>query len=114
MKRPVIQSLRNLFLKLLPKKNSDAAVKATYSAILKQVKQVWFEHRKKAPWILWEQAIRDFAAEHKDTWKFEISDKNAAQITAHCWVGAMKSMLDNLDDPEQFEVIEVLPTPREA
>ena len=114
VKRPVIQSLRNLFLKLLPEKTSDAAVKATYSAILKQVKQVWFEHRKKAPWILWEQAIRDFAAEHVDTWKLEISDKNAGQITAHCWVGAMKSMLDNLDDPEQFEVIEVLPTPREA
>ena len=56
----------------------------------------------------------DMAAQFGPNWKLEIVDKNEGQLSAHCWVGAMKDMLRNLSDETHFRLVGEFPSAQEA
>ena len=96
VKRTVMQSLRQLFIAVLPEKQGERVVRQCYTDTLSAAKMGWGENKKLTPWFLWEKTVRDMAEQFGPDWKFEIVDKNGGQLSAHCWVGAMKGMLKNL------------------
>ena len=69
VKQTVVQSLRQLFIAVLPEKQGERAVRQCYTDTLSAAKMGWGENKKLTPWFLWEKTVRDMAEQFGPDWK---------------------------------------------
>ena len=66
------------------------------------------------PWYGGEQCVRATGDKWAPQWVFEGCDKNMGKLADVCGVGMIQRRLQDLQDPQQFDVLHMAPSGRDA
>ena len=114
VRKSVVKSARDVLTRLLPERIADAKASQFYSSLLSCARQCWQTQHIMAPWYAWEQCVRAVREKWTPQWVFEGCDKNMGKIAAVCRVGMLQRTLADLQDQQQFEVLHIAPSTRDA
>ena len=112
--KSVVKSARDVLTRLLPERIADAKASQFYSSLLSCARQCWRTQHIMAPWYAWEQCVRAVREKWTPQWVFEGCDKNMGKIAAVCRVGMLQRTLADSQDQQQFEVLHIAPSKRDA
>ena len=114
VRKSVVQSARDVLVKLLPARVGDKQASHLYSSLLSCAPQCCRAQHITMPWYGWEQCVRAIRDKWAPQWVFEGRDKNMGKLAAVCRVGMIQRTLQDLQDPQQFEIIHITPSGRDA